>query len=98
MSASKVIDYLRSLQLDTSTIYIPAIFARCVAIARTSLGGNRAVFNQIHLLNADQPIIEPSSPSIIAPVGLKNRFKPDSSGNSKSFWCDLFLSCCFRLA
>jgi hypothetical protein len=71
MSASNVIDYLRSLQLDRSTIYIPAIFARRVASARTSLGGNRAVFNQIRLLNADQPIIEPSSPSIIAPVGLK---------------------------
>jgi hypothetical protein len=46
MSAPKVIDYLRSLQIDGSTTYIQAIFPRRVAHTRTSLSGNRAVFNK----------------------------------------------------
>ena len=71
MTASKVIEYLRSLQQEASSVNISAIFARRVASNRTSLYGNRAVFNQIRLLSTPQPVIDSTPPSVIAPVGLK---------------------------
>jgi hypothetical protein len=62
-TALRLIEYLRSLQLPSSTIYIEAIFARRVASQRTSFSGNRAVFNQIRLLASPQPINDTNTTS-----------------------------------
>jgi hypothetical protein len=71
ISANAVISYLKSLQHPTDSNFVQAIFARCIASQRTSLAGNRVVFNQIRL-STDKHDIDSSIPdSVIAPVGLK---------------------------
>jgi len=71
LTAPAVIDYLKSIQLDNTTLYVPAIFARCVASHRTSLSGNRAIFNQIRLITEPRATLDSASPSIVVCVGLK---------------------------
>ncbi len=70
-TAPKVIDFLKSLQIPDTTIYIEAIFARRVASQRTSLSGNRVIFNQIRLRTDRAPVDDSISPSVIVPVGMK---------------------------
>jgi hypothetical protein len=71
MTAPTVVTYLKSIQHASTTTYVSAIFAHRVASHRTTLAGNRVLFNQIRLLHDKPSIVEPSSPSIIVPVGLK---------------------------
>jgi hypothetical protein len=72
ITAKAVVDYLRILQLDTGTNYVPCILARRIASNRTNLTRKRILFNQIHLIN--EPTATPPtvpSPTTIAPVGCK---------------------------
>jgi hypothetical protein len=81
LTAPAVIDYLKSIQLDNTTLYVPAIFARCVASHRTSLSGNRAIFNQILLITEPSATLDSASPSIVVCVGLKvvsSPIRPDT--------------------
>jgi hypothetical protein len=71
ITAAKVVEYLRSIQVQDSTTYVSAIFARRVASNRTSLSSNRAVFNQIRLSAAHPPVDDSISSSVVVPVGMK---------------------------
>jgi len=82
ITAASVITYLKSLQQASTTIYIPAIFARRIANHRTNLARNRAVFYQIKLVSTPSTMDNTStSSSIIVPVGLKvvsSPIRPDT--------------------
>jgi len=71
ITAHAIITYLKSLQDPKATLYIPVIFARRIASQRTSLAGNRVVFNQIRLSTDKSITDESDATSIIALVGLK---------------------------
>jgi hypothetical protein len=48
-TAAKVVEYLKSIQVQDTTTYVSAIFAHHVASHQASLSRNRTVFNQIRL-------------------------------------------------
>ncbi len=72
ITAKAVADYLRSLQLDTGTNYVPRILAHRIISNITNLAGNHVLFNQIRLINelTAIPLTVPS-PTTTAPVGCK---------------------------
>jgi len=85
ITAKAVIDYIQSLQQPGSTTYIQGIFARRLASNRTSLAGNRVLFNQIRF-TIDRPSIDDSlPPTTIVPVGMKVVFSPIRPDNPKHF-------------
>jgi len=71
ITAAKVVEYLKSIQVQDTTTYVSAIFARPVASHRTSLSSNHAVFNQIYLSATHSPVDDSISPSVVVPVGMK---------------------------
>ena len=94
ITAKATIDYVRSLQQPNITTYVPAIFARCISSHRTSLAGNRVLFNQIRLITSG-PSKEVSSPSAdscttcppttVVPVGMKVVFSSSRPPTPKHF-------------
>jgi hypothetical protein len=78
-------DYVRSLQQPSTTTYVSAIFAHHIASHCTSLPGNHVLFNQIWLSLDEQLPLGPSSPTTIAPVGMKVVSSPTCPSNPKHF-------------
>ena len=67
--------YIKSLLYPHTSLYITASFVCCIASTRTSLEGNRAMFNQIKLVTkilSENP--SPDLPAVhtnVLPFGLK---------------------------
>jgi len=95
MTAPAVITYIQSIQHATNSIYVQAIFARCIANHHTSLSTNRAIFHQIRLISHPTTTEESSPPSVIAPVGLKvisSPVKPDTPSHFGATYTSPFAS------
>jgi hypothetical protein len=67
------------------TTYVTAIFARRIASHRTSLAGNRVLFNQVCLAFDNTSTSDPPSPTIIVPVGMKVVSSPIRPATPKHF-------------
>jgi hypothetical protein len=64
---------------------VPAIFAHRIASHQTSLPGNHVLFNQIWLRLDKQLPLGRSSPTTIAPVGMKVVSSPTCPSNPKHY-------------
>jgi hypothetical protein len=84
-SAKTVVDYLKSLQAPVGVTYVPAIFARRIASNRTSVAGDRVLFNQVRLTFDNTTLDGHISPSVIVPVGCKVISSPIRPPNPKHF-------------
>jgi hypothetical protein len=70
-TAEQAAKFISSLQLPSTSTTVPFILAHRQSTERTSLADNRALFNQIRLSYHPDPLPDPSSNPIIAPVGCK---------------------------
>jgi hypothetical protein len=101
ITAKATIDYVQSLQQPTVTTYVPAIFAHRISSHRTSLAGNRVLFNQIRLITNghSKEVSSPSAdsctscpPTTIVPVGMKVVFSSSRPPTPKHFGETLHMS------